>query len=156
MRPESDVYSIDTDDSPEIYSIRTGDAFEERLSGLLADDDPTATAAIGSGKSSASRRDDRKSSRNPVPKSRRACELKVGGDLLPAVLVDESAGGFAVLIDRVEGLKSGKRAEFHTDMGWCKVRIVYIKKSAAPAGADAKSDCWFRLGLRKQRSFFLF
>jgi hypothetical protein len=80
----------------------------------------------------------------------------VGADPLPALLIDESRGGFAVLIDRLEGIKPGKKAKLHTDMGWFQVRIVYVKEAARPAHSNTKSDCWFRLGLRKKRSFFLF
>ena len=62
-------------------------------------------------------RDDRKSTRNQVSKARQSCELKVGTGVVPALLVDESRGGFAILIDRLEGLKRGKKAKLHTDMG---------------------------------------
>ena len=90
------------------------------------------------------------------PKARQSCELKVGTGVVPALLVDESRGGFAILIDRLEGLKRGKKAKLHTDMGWFVVRIVYIRKAARPSGSDSKCDTWFRVGLRKARSFFLF
>jgi hypothetical protein len=153
MRPESDVYSIDTEDTPEIDSVNTAGGFEDHLSG---NDALFGEAAIAQNKTVAPGRDDRKSYRYPMPKARQSCELKVGDDLLPAVLLDESKGGFAILIDRLNGLKSGKKAELHTDMGWFKVRIVYIKSAERPAYSDPSSDCWFRLGLRKARSFFLF
>jgi hypothetical protein len=150
---EEDVYSIDTEDSPETYSIDKKGGFEQQL---LSDYDLTGEAAVGPKKSGLSCRDERKSCRFQVPEGRQSCELKVGASLLPAMLVDESKGGFAVLIERLEGLKSGKKVALRTDLGWCKVRIIYVRKAAPPANSDAKSDCWFRLGLRKARSFFLF
>ncbi len=155
MRAEPDVYVIDTDDSPEIYSINTEGNFEQQLP---ADDDlaDEPAAVQKKSKEAAQCRDERKSRRSRVQQGRQSCELKVGADLLPALLVDESRGGFAVLIDRLEGLKSGKRVKLRTDMGWFKVRVIYVKKAARPAHADSNSDCWFRLGLKKARSFLPF
>ena len=74
---------------------------------------------------------------------------------MSASLVNESKDGFAVLIDRLDGLKIGKKAELHTDMGRFTVRIVYIDKVGQPIDAAFKSDCWFRVGMKKARSFFL-
>ena len=68
-----------------------------------------------------------------MPEARQPCELNIGDNLIPALLMDESRGGFAVMIDRLEGVKSGKRARLRTDAGWVKVRIIYIKKAAPPA-----------------------
>jgi hypothetical protein len=153
MRPEQDIYSIDTEDTPNVYCINTEGGYEQQL----ADDyGLTGAVPVVQSKSGVSRREDRKWYRNPVPKERQSCELKVGADLLPALLVDESKGGFAVLIDCREELKCGKKASLHTDMGWFQVRIVYSKKTARPTHVSSKSDCWLRLGLRKARSFFLF
>lgn len=102
-------------------------------------------------------RDDRKSTRCNVPPTRQACTLKVGGNLVPALVVDKSAGGFAVLIDNLDGLKVGTKSELQTDSGKFKIRIVYINKVARPLNAPAgSSDSWYRLGTKKQRSFILF
>ena len=46
-------------------------------------------------------RDQRKSFRCTVADTCQRCELKVGSHLLPARLLDESAGGFAVLVDHL-------------------------------------------------------
>jgi hypothetical protein len=94
-------------------------------------------------------RDQRKSSRQAVPSSRQTCELKVGANLISAVVVNESQGGFAVLASSLEGLKIGKKAQLHTDAGWFTVRVVYVNKVAAPKKTDRDCDSWFRLGLKK-------
>lgn len=153
MRPEPDVYSIETDDSPDIYSLDRDDGSSRPLS---TDYDLPREPFAPLKKSWSPSRNNRKSCRIAVPDARQSCELKVGAHLLSALLVDESKGGFSIMVDCLEGIKSGKRANLHTDMGWFKVRIVYIKKVARPAHADPKCDCWFRLGLRKARSFLLF
>ena len=122
MRPElEDVYDLNsqTEDAP---------------GGLLsADDGPIQEAKVVSKKLRKPCRDDRKSPRNRVPDARQSCELRVGNDVLPALLVNESRGGFAVLIDRLEGLECGKKVKLHTDMGWFKVRIMHTEKVAPPA-----------------------
>ena len=87
-----------------------------------------------------------------MPQARQSCELKVGTKVLSASLVNESKGGFAVLIDRLDGLKIGKKVELHTNTGWFTVRIVYINKVAPPENAAPECDSWFRLGMKiKQR-----
>jgi hypothetical protein len=153
MRSERNAYSIGKDDSPGIYTLTRDDEPDRETP---ADRGLTGEAVAVEKPPCAPGRDDRKSARSHVPKARQSCELKVGANVAPALLVDESRGGFAILIDRLEGLKSGKKAKLHTDMGWFLVRIVYIKKAARPSGSDSKCDTWFRVGLRKARSFFLF
>jgi hypothetical protein len=94
-------------------------------------------------------REERKSDRCPVPQSRQSCEVKVGASVLSASLVNESQSGFGVLIDRLEGIKAGKKVELHTKTGWVTVRVVYVKKVAAPRNTTSKSDAWFWLGMKK-------
>ena len=100
--------------------------------------------------------DSRRCSRNRVPQERQLCELKVGPKRMPAVLLNESPSGFAVLLDSVDGLAPRNRGELHTDRGWFKVRIVYVNKAVGPANSHPKDDCRYRLGLKKARSFRLF
>jgi hypothetical protein len=101
-------------------------------------------------------REDRKSPRSAVPQARRSCELRVGSSVMAALLMDRSAGGFAVVVDRIEGLKAGKKVELVTDLGRFKVKVVYINKIARPKDASTQSDVWYRLGLKIARSFCLF
>ena len=84
-----------------------------------------------------------------MPKVRQSCELKVGIRVLSALLVNESHGGFTVLIDRLDSLTVGKKVELHTDMEGFMVRIIYINKVARPKDAAAKCDSWFQLGMKK-------
>ena len=71
---------------------------------------------------------------------------------MSALLVNESQGGFAVLVDRPDGLKIGKKVELRTNMGWFMVRVVYINKAARPINAAPGCDSWFQAGVRiKQR-----
>ena len=98
------------------------------------------------------RRDERKSGRCKVPPARQACAVKVEGNVLTASLENDSKDGFAVLIDRLDLLKVGKKVELRTEMGWFVVRIVYINQVARPKDAAPECDSWFRLGVKiKQR-----
>ena len=96
-------------------------------------------------------REQRASFRCVVPESRQSCELKIGSGLVPAVLVDESAGGFSVALDRPPGLDAGQTAELHTDAGWFAVRVAHVKPIVASEGDDPvateEPSQWFRLGL---------
>jgi hypothetical protein len=96
--------------------------------------------------------DDRRSSRFKVPQARRSCELKVGDNLLSALLVNESKDGFAVLVDRVDSLKARKTVELHTVRGSFLVWIVYIKDIVRPKDTATECGPWFQVGLQiKQR-----
>jgi hypothetical protein len=101
-------------------------------------------------------RDERRSRRCPVPPDRQACELKIGSALLSAYLLNESEGGFCVVIDRLEELKTGDKVTIQTDAGTFTVRIVHIQQIVPPDGAPADSDSWFRLGVKKASRFSFF
>lgn len=111
--------------------------------------DPADEAMAGPKPIGTPRRDDRKSCRNVVPQARQSCELKTASNVLPALLVNESQGGFAVLIDGLDGIKIGKKVELHTDMGWFTVRVIYASKVASPNNVAPKGDAWYRLGIKK-------
>jgi hypothetical protein len=155
MRPEDDIYVLPTEPGLEGYSLDGEDAVGRRVA---EDDDSFGEAAIVQKpkKCCALGRDDRKSCRIRVSEDRRSCDLKFGAVVLPALLMDESRGGFAVLVDRLDGLKAGKKANLRTDAGWFKVRVIYIQEAVRSPFSDSKCECWYRLGLRKVRSFFLF
>ena len=110
---------------------------------------PTDEAITGTKTLSKPDQDKRRSSRRTIPKARQSCELKVGARVLSALLVNESHGGFAVMIDRLNWLEVGKKVEVHTDMGWFMARIIYINKVARPKAAASKCDSWFQLGMKK-------
>ena len=97
-------------------------------------------------------RDQRKSFRCAVAEARQSCELKVGPIVMPASLVDESSGGYAVVVDRPTGLDVNQTAELRTDAGWYAVRVVHITK-VQPRQYEGVSltrpGPWYRLGLRR-------
>ena len=110
---------------------------------------PTDEAITGTKTLSKPDQDKRRSSRRTIPIARQSCELKVGVRILSALLVNESHGGFAVLIDRLDSLTVGKKVELHKDIEGFMVRIIYINKVARPKDAATKCDSWFQLGLKK-------
>ena len=126
---------------PDVYPLEEEDSTDEPI--------VTGTKSIAK-----QGRDERKSCRCTVPQDRQACELKVGANVLLALLVDKSAGGFGVLVDRLGGLKTGEKAELHTDMGQFTVRIVHIREVALPK--DTALDTCFLVGMKKARRFLLF
>ena len=92
---------------------------------------------------------DRESPRRPVPRARQSCELRIGGSVVPALLENESAGGFAVTIDPLDGLEAGKMIEFHEEEGWLPVQVVHVEEIAKPLGANGKREVRLRLGLKR-------
>ncbi len=95
----------------------------------------------------------RTSFRCTVPESRQFCELRIGSTLLPAILMNESAGGFSVVVDRPPGLDVGQTAELHTDTGWFAVCAVHVAPVVPTedddAATDEEPDQRFRLGLSR-------
>lgn len=100
-------------------------------------------------------REDRRSPRYSVPLAQQPCVLEIDANALPASLVDMSEGGFAVLVERLEGLKIGKQIKLKTDMGCFTVHITYINEVAPPKKATSDADCYYRLGMKKSRKSFL-
>jgi hypothetical protein len=95
-------------------------------------------------------RDERKSYRCAVADPCHPCELKSQTDLLSAWLLDQSAGGFAVLVERLAGVEVEQIAHLHTDAGWFIVRVVHIAEVNPPEDDEMPADReapWFRLGL---------
>jgi hypothetical protein len=123
---------------------------------LSAEQDPTIEEPVGKKALSKPGLEDRKSTRHPVPETQQSCELTVGREVVQGLVMDESRGGFGVVIDRLGGTKTGKKVKLHTSAGWFTVRIVYLKKASRPEGASHKCDTWYRLGLKKVRRSFLF
>lgn len=91
-------------------------------------------------------RDQRKSSRHPVPKSRQRCEVKIAGEIRPAWLLDESAGGFAVLVSSVDAEILNQRIGLHIDGMYFDVRVAHVAE-VVPRISVSGNGPWFRLGL---------
>ncbi len=98
-----------------------------------------------------SARDRRTAFRCPVVAARSPCTLQVGESQLPARLLDESTGGFGVLVENPPALSVGQAARLLTDSGWFEVRVTHIAEAAAPEGkktdGSERPSSWFRLGL---------
>lgn len=84
---------------------------------LVSKEGPTDEAITGTKPLLKPGRDERRSDRCMVPQARQSCEFKVGANVLSASLVNESKDGFAVLIDRLDGLKVGQKVKLHTNIG---------------------------------------
>jgi hypothetical protein len=96
--------------------------------------------------------DKRRSFRYAVVADRRVCELKIGETLMPALLGDESAGGFSVLVLCAAAPPTDQPTEIHTVGGWYHVRIVHIQEIGLPpedADKGAGAGIGFRLGLHR-------
>ena len=112
---------------------------------------PSIPSPVNTNNSMADRRG---SFRCPVADSRQGCMLQVGAERLPARLLDESAGGFSVLVERPAGLvlDVGQTVQLQSDSGWFEVRVVRVVEAEPPDGNDAQHSedgpgSWFRLGL---------
>jgi hypothetical protein len=96
-------------------------------------------------------RNQRESVRCPVTESRRQSVLVVGKTRLPVRLLDESAGGFAVLADAPPGVTENQRVQLVTDSGWFDVGVIYVRQvdpDDVANGASASAEGpWFRIGL---------
>ena len=81
--------------------------------------------------------DQRKSFRCPVADSRMECVLQIGATRVPGRLLNESAGGFSVLVDGPLSLGVDQTAELHNDSGWFEVRVVHVMEVSPPEGGAA-------------------
>lgn len=97
--------------------------------------------------------DQRSSFRCPVAESRRQCALRIGEATLPAWLIDESAGGFSVLVNRPPNLETEQTVLLQTDSGWFNVRVTFAVEVPPPEDCDVVESKepteWFRLGLQR-------
>ncbi len=91
----------------------------------------------------------RKSFRCTTADSCQQCVLRVGDRTLTAKLLDQSAGGFAILVDELAGLEADQTAVLCTNAGAFVVRAVHITKVVPTdrnVAAGQEKPC-FRLGL---------
>ncbi len=70
--------------------------------------------------------DRRQSHRFPAPEDRSQAALQVGDDSYPARLVDQSASGFAVLVDAHPGVYEGESVWLRADGVWTKARVARV------------------------------
>jgi len=70
----------------------------------------------------------RKSSRCPVLASRMRCELRLSSLVLPAMLLNESSGGYSVLVRGLPSVSANQKAQLRNDRGWFDCRIIYARE----------------------------
>lgn len=97
----------------------------------------------------------RKSYRCPEPNAEFDSELRTAQDCYPVTVLDESSGGFGVLVEGPIPLKPDDSAWLRHRSGWSEVRVVHVgpEKSSedeSPEGRKA-SPPRTRLGLKRLR-----
>ncbi len=100
--------------------------------------------------------DRRESFRCPIEEPRERSVLRVGANTLPCRLLDESAGGFSVLLDGPVDLGADQIAELHSDAGSFEVRVIHATDAAPLKDGDTndsqeESASRFRVGLLRLR-----
>jgi hypothetical protein len=107
--------------------------------------------AVGS--ANMSMQEQRKSFRCTTAIPRPGCEIMLGTTVLPARLLDESAGGFAVLVNRPPSVEVNQLAQLHTKGGWYNVCIVHVAEVTPRLDVGnavaTEEGPWFRLGIRR-------
>jgi hypothetical protein len=97
----------------------------------------------------------RQSFRCPIDLSRQGTELVVGGAHIPARLLDESAGGFGVLVPARAIVSANDKVVLHIAAGWFEVVVANVASldefgPAADLGAEEGATV-LRVGLRRVR-----
>jgi len=101
----------------------------------------------------------RKSFRCAISSQPQDGELKVDSVWLPVRLLDQSAGGFAILVEGTPGIEVDDVVQLHTNTGWFEVSVAYItlvepSEAEAELKAEVETEAEdgnrvFRLGLRR-------
>jgi len=95
----------------------------------------------------------RQSFRCPVSGARQEGELKVGEMRMPVRVLNESAGGFAVLVDGPPGVEAGALVQLRANAAWFEAKVTSITRLEPPKTADegaeesATGGPAFRVGL---------
>jgi hypothetical protein len=94
--------------------------------------------------------------RYPVPAKGQESVLRVGKKQMPVRVLDESAGGFAVLVDRHPGVGTDDVVRLCTESGWHEVRVVHVCEhepatSDGNGGGENEEAPQFRVGLERVR-----
>jgi hypothetical protein len=102
-----------------------------------------------------SSQDQRKSYRCVVPAKCQECEVRTGSIIRPAKLLDESSGGFSILVRKPFQVTARQIIQLHTTSGWYNARVVHITDNVRRMPTDEnpiseggdQEDVWIRLGL---------
>lgn len=92
----------------------------------------------------------RKSVRHRVPPGQQSCEWKVEANQVSGKLLDESDGGFCVLIPDLLGVGICERAQLRTTDGWVWVTVIHIAEvQSGHASSEADSPrTSYRVGVQ--------
>jgi hypothetical protein len=95
--------------------------------------------------------DQRKSFRFPATSVSPPCELRVGEETASARLMDESAGGFSIVVGGLSQELTKQKAQLLVKGVWYNVDIVHVQEIIPPEDEAELIDRgpWFRLGLRR-------
>ena len=94
----------------------------------------------------------RESYRCAVDESKRAAELRAGGDWIPVELLDESAGGFGVRVDRPLSVSTGDLVQLRLAAECFEARVMNVVEQS-PSGDEEEPA--FRLCLKRAGEIFL-
>jgi hypothetical protein len=96
----------------------------------------------------------RQSYRFPINDAQRNCVLRVGEKLVPGLLLDESVGGFGVLVGRQLDFSASPSVELRTADGWFVTEAARAVEVAPPEKIlpfmAKEPGPWFELGLSRR------
>jgi len=95
------------------------------------------------------RNEQRQSVRCAVADVRRQSTFITKAGAMPAILLDESAGGFAVALEQSPPVKVGDMAGLQTDTGLYQVQVANIRMIEPPEDVAVahSQQAWYRVGL---------
>ena len=95
--------------------------------------------------------DQRKSYRCRVPEGQEHAELQVGRRRTPIRLFNESAGGFAALVEGNPGIKVDDVLELITSLGRFEARVAYVSQVMQASSGRKQGEPLLRIGLERLR-----
>lgn len=93
--------------------------------------------------------DQRKTYRCRVPEGQEHAELQVGRQRTPIRLFNESAGGFAALVEGNPGIKMDDVLELITGMGRFEARVAYVSQVMQASSGKKHGEPLLRIGLER-------
>ena len=124
-------------------------AWEELCAECYEDEARLGTGALARKKG----RDARRSPRHKVPPARSNCKLQIGNTVYAARVLDESSGGYGLLVACPDRPGVGQTVKMYSAAGLLPLRVVHVTDVARPQRVDFgehnDSPC-FRLGCSRQ------
>ncbi len=107
-------------------------------------------------------KEQRKNPRRVPAKPTFACDLKLGSQVLPCLVLDESPGGWAMLVTGLPEVLQNQAVAVRDERGWYTARVVHsrpVLASAFLASEEITTDenelarageLWLRLGVQRR------